>query len=94
MRTSTFSSRGQRFESFTGYMNFKTLKHKKLPDTFGIIQDGYSTLEIYECEIPFLYPMTATIESLIDYYISRMEFNLVDHYFPEYELVEVEVILK
>lgn len=75
-------------------MQFKTLKHKTLPDTFGIIdQFEDSNHEIAHGSIPNLQPMTATMELMKQYWEKRGQ-HLVVSQLGDYELVEVDVTIK
>lgn len=70
-------------------MLYKTLKHKKLPDTFGVWPNDRKPLTDFNLEnesIPDLFAEKVTIDYLKRY--GRMK-NLDD-----YDLVDVEVIIK
>lgn len=71
---------------------FKTLKHKTLPDVFGVISDHSSddSKEILQSSIPTLQPMTATPENMLEYWKSNNMLELIET-FKDYDLVEVEL---
>lgn len=47
-------------------MLYKTLKHKELKDTFGVITEYEKGPEIAHCNTPTLMPYTATMEGLVE----------------------------
>lgn len=77
-------------------MKFKVLKHKNIPDIFGVfinhdegeIRDADS--EIYHLTTPELLGITATIDGLKKINQDRTAFHQLD----DYDLVEVELIIK
>ena len=77
-------------------MKFKVLKHKTLPDTFGVFQTEYSSEEgevrkldtaIYHSTTPQLLGIDATIEDLKTMYY----YDFAIHQLEDYELVTVQV---
>jgi hypothetical protein len=75
-------------------MKFKTLKHKTFPDTFGQVIEVFDssdrTYEIADSEIPYLQPLTATMEMSISYW-TKLDQKIVLEQLNGYEMVEVEV---
>lgn len=85
-------------------MRFKTLKHKTLPDTFGVAtefpDDNNEKLhwEIAQTLTPVLQPMTATMKMEIEYwtecsFISSENGKLMMEYLKDYEMVVMDVKL-
>lgn len=71
-------------------MEFKALKHKTMPDTFGAFVDNLGTGEgeIYICSVPYLFPMTAELDDMKAYYAGdKMNWD-------DYELITIELKLK
>lgn len=73
-------------------MKLKVLKHKTEEDTYGIFEG----IEILQCAIPWLFPITATTEALIQYWMTSNEFldDEREHLLSQlndYDLVEVEL---
>lgn len=65
-------------------MEFKTLRHKKFHDIFGVFYDN----EICHSGTPNLQPMTATMEGMKKYFADQ---PIVFEQLEDYELVEVKV---
>lgn len=78
-------------------MRFKTLKHKILPETFGVVQSFYNEYykggqrqEICHSDIPILQPLTANIELMVTYWKEAGEEALLEQ-LVDYELVLVDM---
>lgn len=69
-------------------MQYKTLQHKTLPDTYGQILDLDDMPKMYQGAIPNLQPMTATIEFMYDLY--KRHSQILEE-LNDYDLVTVEV---
>jgi hypothetical protein len=65
-------------------MEFKTLRHKKFHDIFGVFYDN----EICHSGTPNLQPMTATMEGMKKYFADQ---PIVFEQLEDYELVELQV---
>lgn len=74
------------------YMQFKTLKHKTLADTYGHIIEAKipSKFEIAHSTIPELKPITLTLELFIDYW-KKYDQLIVIEQLQDYDLVTVYV---
>jgi len=65
-------------------MKFKTLQHKTLPNTFGVIY-GEMNPEIYQCSEPMLFGEKTTIRKLKWLYKDTTVISQLE----DYDLVEV-----
>ena len=71
-------------------MKFKTLKHKTLPDTFGVFMNIPGDSSINYCLKPDLLNSEATMDALKAHNKGLTSFEQLN----DYDLVEVELTLK
>ena len=73
-------------------MILKILKHKTLTDTYGIFEG----VEIFQCSIPWLFPITATKEDLVKYWtesnqLLESELELLLIQLEDYNLITISL---
>ncbi len=69
-------------------MQYKALKHKTLPDTYGVIMDMGDEYEIGQSDTPVLQPMTATMQLMENEY---KYFKGMNEFLSDYTLVTLNV---
>lgn len=77
-------------------MLYKTLKHKTLPDTFGVVADGYEDHpmpEISHSSVPDLMPYSATREGLIGIMETDPINKTIIEQLKDYDLVTVSIMI-
>lgn len=75
-------------------MTFKVLKHKTLPNTFGVVTEiANEYYEVCHGTIPEMLSKEASKGSLILYWESLGQYTVVEQ-LNDYDLVEVELKLK
>lgn len=75
-------------------MTFKVLKHKTLPDTFGVFRGGDPLYyEIFYGQIPELLSVDASMDNLITYWKNLGQETVIEQ-LNDYDLIEVELKIK
>lgn len=72
---------------------FKTLRHKTLPDTYGVLMQVGEEYEIGHSSVPVLQPSTATKEGMIEYYSQWNMLKVVEQ-LEDYSLNTVGIVLE